>query len=71
MRADMDPEREVDGRQGLGKSRRILMERLTERGCTSSECTIGARRLDRNTVELGILRREGDREDQGAHRLFF
>jgi hypothetical protein len=71
MRVDMDPEQEVDGRQGLGKSLETLMERLTKGRCTTSGCTIGARRLDRNTVELGILRKVGDREDQGAHRLFF
>jgi hypothetical protein len=67
----MDSELEVDGRQGLGKSLKTLMERLTEGSYTSSGCTIGTRRLDRNTVRLGILRWVGDREDQGAHRLFF
>jgi hypothetical protein len=67
----MDSELEVDGRQGLGKSLKTLMERLMEGSCTSSGCTIGTRRHDRNTVGLGILRKVGDREDQGAHRLFF
>jgi hypothetical protein len=42
----MESELEVDGRQGLGKSLKTLMERLTEGSCTSAGCTItGAENL--------------------------